>query len=80
MPITELRREAQARLKRLPSEDLPIANAFLAFLEAGASAAAGEQLPPETREVVASFKRSWQQTQADQVKPLSQLKWNRADA
>ena len=80
MPITELRREAQARLKRLPSEDLPIANAFLAFLEAGVSAAASEQLPPETREVAASFKRSWQQAQADQVKPLSQIKWNLADA
>jgi hypothetical protein len=80
MPVTELRREAQARLKHLPSEDLPIANAFLAFLEAGASVPAGEQLPPETREVVASFKRSWQQAQADQVKPLSQLKWNLADA
>jgi hypothetical protein len=80
MPVTELRREAQARLKRLPSEDLPIANAFLAVLEADASATAGEQLPPETREVVASFKRSWQQAQAGPVKPLSQLKWNLADA
>jgi hypothetical protein len=72
MTISDLRREAQARLKRLPAEDVPIANAFLAFLEKGST----EALPVDTAEIVQNFKRSWQQAQSGQVKPVSQLKWN----
>ena len=72
MSPKELQLEVKARLKRLSPEDLRIANAFLAFLEAGETK---NKLPAETRAVVESFKRSWEQSQPQRLKPIERLRW-----
>jgi hypothetical protein len=72
MSPKELQLEVKARLKRLSPEDLRIANAFLAFLEASETK---DSLPDETRAIVASFKRSWEQSQTQRVKPIERLRW-----
>lgn len=72
MSPKELQLEVKARLKRLSPEDLRIANAFLAFLEAGETKAT---LPDETLAIVESFKRGWEQAQTQQTKPISRLRW-----
>jgi len=72
MSSEQLVREAQTRIRRLPSKDLRVAIAFLAFLETSK----GEALSKRDREAVASFRRAWAQAHKRKVRPLRELRWD----
>ncbi len=71
MTTQQLLHEARSRIGRLSAEELQIANAFLAFLEANRLGA----LAPDDQAAVESFKRAWTQAHSGRVRPLHELQW-----
>ena len=81
MEVETLREEVLTRIQKLTIEDLKIANAFIAFLEAGkhvkteGSSEAEIDLSEADKAVIESFKRSWLEAQTGQIRPISELEW-----
>jgi hypothetical protein len=74
MTTSEVRREIKRRVDHLPSDQLPLANELLAYLEEQESIAATQELL-DIPGFLEAFRRAKQQEAEGKLVPLEDIKW-----